>query len=78
MVFKYSAENGSEAVTGKSISRFPNLHESTLREFHKKCPRNLWFALKDDVMLEKKLGRDHGRGRAQPLGPVTDESLSQL
>ena len=35
------------------------------------------FALKDDVVLEKKFGRDHGRGRAQPLGPVIDESLSQ-
>ena len=36
------------------------------------------FALKDDVVLEKKFGRDHGRGRARPLGPVIDESLSQL
>lgn len=76
MVFKYSAENGSEAVTVKSKSRFPNLHESTLRGFHKNILEI--FALKDDVVLEKKFGRDHGRGRAQPLGPVIDESLSQL
>lgn len=54
MIGKYSNENGSAAATRKFQTHFPNLNESTVREFQKKYRAKLHEAAKQGKSIERR------------------------
>ena len=77
IIGKYANETGSTAAVRKFMSKFPNLNESTVREFRKKYLDQLKSASKNNRSPQKSI-LPLPRGRPLLLGVKIDEGVRKF